>query len=102
VDEVVAFAEQGLSKTDGGCIREAITIVESSAMTSLAEAAESGTGQLPLFRIDRDQFSILAREKNQSKSRNTSRPYLDSITIEPSTKLATDIRIVSAASIASR
>jgi len=50
------FAEQGLSKGDGGCVREAIAVIESGAMTSLAEAAESRPGQLPLLRIHRDQL----------------------------------------------
>src|SRR5260370_36710402 len=45
---------------------------------------------------------MLAREMNRSRSRNPSAPYLDSITIEISTKLATDILVESAASIASR
>ena len=57
MDEDVAFAERRLSKGHGSCVREAIAVVESGAMASRGEAAESRTGQLPLLRIYGDQLN---------------------------------------------
>jgi len=56
MDEIVAFAEQGFSQTVGGGIGKTIPVIESGAMTSLAEAAKSGTRELALLRIDGDPF----------------------------------------------
>jgi len=55
-------------------------------MTPLAEAAKDRARQL----LSTGTSSILAREMNPSRSRNPSAPYLDSMTIELSTKLATE------------
>jgi hypothetical protein len=81
VNEVVAFAQQWLTQADGRCIREAIPIVESSAMTSLAVAAESERASWPCS-ASTAIISILAREMNRSRSRDPSAPYLSQRTCE--------------------
>ena len=101
MDKIVAFAEQRLSEAHGGGLGEAIAKVEARPMTSLTESAESRAGQAPVLSIDRNHFDAGSRDESV-EIKQAFAPYLDSMTIEVSTRLATDIRIVSGGNLVCR
>ena len=60
--EVVPLKKEWLSQRDRECVREAVAIVQASAMASLSEAAERPTRKVAVLGVDRHELDARSAE----------------------------------------